>query len=264
VITNTKVLFGALLKSFKCDCICDIGSRDGDQALLFRHLCPSASIVAFEANPSNFQSMSCDPRLFGQRIMIFPFAISDSRGRAQFNISDVDYSDPLSNKGTSSLLKGEGLKMKGAIEVETRRIDEVVLETSPAARSVGLWIDVEGAEFAVLSGIDRIKDRVVAIHVETAKAPLRQGQRPLADVVQLMDARGFDLCGSNIGEDSDWGDVVFVNRAVARSLGTRLSLCKLKGYLGLWIRADHAAVFLKSSWPAGYRFFRRAYLKLGV
>ena len=253
-----------MLKSLKADCVCDIGSRDGDQALLFRHLCPEASVLAFEANPINFAAMSRDVRLTNQRIELFPFAISNARGMARFHITDVDYNDPDANKGTSSLLPSEKVKIKDAVEVETRRIDEVVPVQCPKAKAVALWIDVEGAEFGVLEGMAGIKDRVLAVHVETAKVKLREGQRTLAELVSLMQSYGFVLCGSNIRSASDWGDAVFVSERTIRTLGPRFGLCKLKGYLGFWVPVDHAAVFLKARFPAAYRLLRKAYLKVGT
>jgi FkbM family methyltransferase len=264
MITNTKVLFSAVLKAVHADCICDIGSRDGDQSLLFRHLCPAAAVLAFEANPINFKAMSADPRLREGRIELFPVAVSNARGTARFHVTDVDYSDPEANKGTSSLLTRDDLPVKDTVEVETCRLDELILSQFAKARAIGLWIDVEGAEYSVLEGISGIKDRVVAVQVETAKVPLRQGQRTLPELTALMDSLGFALCGSNIRQTAEWGDVVFVNRRVIEALGFRFSLCKLRGYLGVWIPVDHAAVFLKARWPAAYRFLRKLYLKLGT
>jgi FkbM family methyltransferase len=264
MITNTKVLFSAVLKAVNADCVCDIGSRDGDQSLLFRHLCPAARVLAFEANPINFKTMSVDPRLRAGRIELFPLAVSHARGKARFHVTDVDYSDPEANKGTSSLLTRADLPVKDTVEVETCRLDELIRSQYAKARSIGLWIDVEGAEYGVLEGISGIKDRVVAVQVETAKVPMRHGQRTLAELSTLMNGMGFDLCGSNIRPNAEWGDVVFVNQQVIRTLGFRFAMCKLRGYLGIWLPVDHAAVFLKARCPAAYRFFRRLYLKLGT
>jgi FkbM family methyltransferase len=264
VITNTKVLFSAVLKALRADCVCDIGSRDGDQALLFRHLRPEATVLAFEANPINFQQMANDPRLVKHQIQVLPLAVSNARGTAQFHITDVDYDDPNSNKGTSSLLGGGDVKVKGSVEVETCRIDEVVPARCSNAEVVGLWIDVEGAEFDVLEGMSGIRDRVVAVHVETARVPFREGQKTLEALVALMRSYGFQMAGSNIPKEGSWGDVVFVSERTARTLGVRLAWCKLKGHLARWVSADHAAVFLKARWPACYRVLRRAYLRVGT
>src|ERR1044071_8724620 len=112
MITNTKTLFASLLKQFEADCICDVGSRDGDQSLLFRHLRPSAAVFAFEANPINYKMMEANRTLAEQRVQILPYAVSSRKGTVSFHITDVDYSDPDANKGTSSLLVKDDLKIK--------------------------------------------------------------------------------------------------------------------------------------------------------
>lgn len=264
MVTNTKILFCTVLKAMDVDCVCDIGSRDGDQAILFRQLRPGATVLAFEANPINFKAMCADPRLRDGRIELLSFAVSNARGIARFHVTDVDYNDPKTNKGTSSLLQREDFPIKEAVEVETRRIDEFILAEYRQALAIALWIDVEGAEYFVIEGMSGIKDRVMVVHVETAKVPLRQGQKTLAELTVLMESQGFSLCGSNIRRTADWGDVVYVNRRVIRTLGFRFSVCKVRGYMGVWIPVDHVAEYLKTHYPAAYRFFRRLYLTFGT
>ena len=263
MLTNTKALFASILKALRTDCVCDIGSRDGDQALLFHHLLPGAMVIAFEANRLNFQAMQQDPRLQTQRIRIFPCAITNQNGWAEFHITDVDYSGPKEDRGTSSLLVHDGLRIKQSEKVETRRIDDFILEHQATAQSIGLWIDVESAEYWVLEGMEKILDRVVAVHVETAKTPMRRGQKTLEEVLALMSKFGFRLCGSNIGADSIWGDVVFVHQRAIKFLGWRFHVCRAKGLLSRLILVDHWAVLLKRHAPVLYRILRQAYLRLG-
>jgi FkbM family methyltransferase len=263
MLTNTKVLFASVLKALRSDCICDIGSRDGDQSILFRDLLPDAIVVAFEANRLNFERMREDPRLSRARVEVLPYAISDQNGWAQFHITDVDYSDPNENRGTSSLLVQDWLPVQQTEKVETRRIDDFLSGHHPSVRRIGLWIDVEGAEYWVLSGMQNIVDRVLAVHVETARIPLRPGQKTLAELAPLMQRFGFIMCGSNIGKTSDWGDVVFVHEKAVAALGWRWRLCQLKARASRAMRADFWAVFFKSRAPWLYHLLRRIYVRLG-
>jgi len=262
MITNTKTLFCALLKALRADCVCDIGSRDGAQAVLFREVCPSAAVIAFEANPINYRAMAQTERLHTAKIQLVPYAAFNTRGTACFHVTDVDYTDATQNTGTSSLLVHDALKIRETVEIETVRLDEFIATTQPQARCVGLWIDVEGAEFEVLSGIAGIKERVAAVHVETARVPLRRGQRVMADVEALLRDMGFVPCGSNLEPQANWGDVVFVNTSVARALGPRLRLCQFKALAGNWVRADQLAVRLKLHSPWLYRTLRKWYVRL--
>ncbi|HTD65132.1 MAG TPA: FkbM family methyltransferase [Candidatus Limnocylindria bacterium] len=263
--TNTKSLFISILKAQRSDCVCDIGSRDGDQSLLFRHLLPNAAVIAFEANPINFEMMQANPNLKDNRIELFPYAISNQRGTAGFHITDVDYADSEANRGTSSLLVAEGQKIKKTVDVETVRIDEFISSKNPSVERIGLWIDVEGAEYAVLEGIGAIRDRIVAISVETTNEPRWEGQKPLRDLDRLMAGHGFVPCGSNFGGGpTEWGDVVFVQRRIAAKMGFGISMCRFKAFASYFLGADQIAVLLKNRAPWLYRILRHLYIKVGT
>ena len=88
---NTRLVFKILLRRFRVDCVFDIGSCDGVDALLFRQILPKAAVVAFEANPINHQRMAQNPQLKANRIEVFPYAITNTNGTAPFNVADADY-----------------------------------------------------------------------------------------------------------------------------------------------------------------------------
>ena len=119
--------------------------------------------------------MAKNPALAAASIEIFQVAVGAEKGRATFHVTDVDYSNPAENRGTSSLLVHRGLKAKTGVEVEVVRLDECILNKCPECQRVGLWIDVEGAEHLVVEGMSGIRDRVAVIHVETAIVPFRDG-----------------------------------------------------------------------------------------
>jgi hypothetical protein len=58
VITLTSGLFSSVLKTLGADCVCDVGSRDGDESLLLRPPLSDAVVLAFEANSINYQIMA--------------------------------------------------------------------------------------------------------------------------------------------------------------------------------------------------------------
>jgi FkbM family methyltransferase len=264
MMTHTKTLFSSVLKTLNADCVCDIGSRDGNQALLFRHLLPDAVVLAFEANPLNFRAMAAKPGLQAACIDIFPYAISGETGHALFHITEVDYSSPEENIGTSSLFVHKGLKINQSIEVEVYRIDDFILSRYPSVNKIGLWIDAEGAEYGIIEGIERIRDRVLALHVETAKTSMRIGQRTYSELLPLAKRMGFTPCGSNMRRDAIWGDVVFVSETASEALGRHLILCQIRALAAKWLCADSLAVALKTRLPWLYRLLRGIYIKVGT
>jgi FkbM family methyltransferase len=254
-IIDAKTLFMGATKSLQADCILDIGSRDGDQSLLFRELRPKAYVAAFEANPANYQ-MIRSRNLERQAIEIFPYAISNTKGTATFYI--VDPKAYVGASGSSSLLAGNSCT-KEAIQVETRRIDDFVLEHAPDVHRIVLWIDVERAEYEVLEGISKIKDRVFLVHVETVIEPEKENQKTLSDLDKLMKSFGFILCGSSIAKGT--GDAVFISEKARTIMGASYYFCMARAVIYRFLPIGRTAVFLKETFPPLHRLLRRIFIK---
>jgi FkbM family methyltransferase len=262
---NTKVLFARLIKQFKCDLVMDIGSRDGAQSLLFRQTLPDATIAAFEANPLNFANLKASRALQENRVCLFPQAVSNQKGKAVFYVAKADYSKPDSpgnNLGVSSLLKAPDSPPMDPVTVDTIRLDEFLMENEwRQFGKIGLWIDVESAEYFVLEGLERAIDRVVVMHVETAMMALRDGQRPLSDIVSLAERYGFEMAGNNIDPKIAWGDVVFVRKDWITAHRWRLRSFQLTALLSWVLKLDNLAAFLKASYPRLYQVLRKALIR---
>jgi len=259
--TDTKSLFVSLIRKFACDLVLDIGSRDGKQALLFQDILPRAQVVAFEANPLNYQRMAQDSLLNGH-ITMFPWAVSDVDGKATFHIAAADYESPDSeenNLGISSLLVHPGVKSSRSMEVPTVRLDTLLRQPEYQPRqSIALWIDAESSEYFILDGMRAVADRVKIIHVETARTPMRIGQRTYEEVVNLLASLGFVEIGSAIAKHDFWGDVVFVQKGLL----PRVRMAQWKAGVTKRIRIHQCARFLKERYPRLYRASRKLFVKV--
>jgi FkbM family methyltransferase len=255
-IIDAKTLFIGAVKSLQADCILDIGSRDGDQSLLFRDLRPKAYVAAFEASPSNYQ-LILSRNLERFNIKVFPYAISNAKGIATFYVEDQEaYPGAM---GASSLLGNSCTKE--VIQVETRRIDDFLLEYAPEVQRIALWIDVEGAEYQVLEGISKIKDRVLLVHTETTITPLRNNQKSLSQLREIMESYGFILCGSNIAKDDAFGDVVFISNKGRAMMGNTFFICMTRAAVYRVLPISQTAVFLKKRFHPLYRLLRQIFIK---
>ena len=96
------------------------------------------------------------------------------------------------------------------VSVRAVRLDSFLTDVlAGPARTIALWIDVEGAAYEVLEGIDRIRDRVCLVHVEVETRAFWQGQRLWPDIDALMRQLGFTPIARRPGDEQF--DVVFVN-----------------------------------------------------
>jgi len=257
---DTKSLFVSLIKRWQCDLILDIGSMDGKQSLLFKDTLPAAKVVAFEANPKNYEKMAADPAL-RDRVTAIPKAVSDKDGTATFHIAEADYEKPYThenNRGISSLLDRPGIKVASSTTVQTVRLDSFLKQPDYATfQRLAFWIDAESAEYLVLDGMRGIADRVCALHVEIVKNPERPGERGLADIQTLLAAMKFTLLASDLGPADNWGNVVFVRDSLLPD--TRAA--QRKAALTKALRVNQLADFLGRRCPPLYRLGRKAFLR---
>ncbi len=261
---DTKSLFMSLVKRLECDLVLDIGSRDGKQALLFRDLLPQAGVVAFEANPRNYRKMAANPLLAARRIALSPCAVSHQDGQATFHVAAADYEaaeTDRNNLGVSSLLANPSVRTAERIEVETVRLETFLSRPEhQGCRAVALWIDVESAEYWVLEGLGPAADRVQLIHVETARTPMRPGQKTGDEVGRLLESFGLVEIGNNLEPEAAWGDVVYLRRARLEQMGAQVRSALRRARLSQVLDVSGWAVRLKRV-PFLYRALRRLFVR---
>jgi len=259
-VIDAKTFFAGIVKERKADCILDVGSRDGGQSVFFRDLAPDAHVAAFEANPANYQAILAK-NLDQRRIDVYPYAATNSNGMATFYVADPD-SDPHAY-GSSSLLSG-GYALKEKIDVETCRLDDFILKHYPDAQRIALWIDVESAEYQVVEGISKIKERVMVIHTETSLQPVRENQKTFSQLAELMKSWGFLFCGSTIKKNHTGGDVVFLSAKTKSEMGMSYHFCFMRALVYQYLPLGRFAVFSRQLCPPLYRFLRKIYIRFAT
>ncbi|HEY3175495.1 MAG TPA: FkbM family methyltransferase [Candidatus Polarisedimenticolia bacterium] len=215
-------LFISLVKELKADCVCDVGSMDGREALRFRTALPDAAVFAFEANPHNFRAIEGDPEIASAGIRLVQAAAAAADGTLAFNIADVDYNDREANRGLSSLMIGE-TAVRETINVKSLRLDRFLSAAGHFTR-IALWVDVEGAAFEALLGSEGILQRVCCIHTEVETRAFFKGQKTFDEVKQFLCDRGFIETASEFWLEEGQGNVLFI-RDVSPA---RLFKCKVR------------------------------------
>jgi FkbM family methyltransferase len=221
LIVNTRRLFCRLLRTFEVATVCDVGSMDGNDALRFRRVLPSAAILALEPNPKNFALMAADDRLRGARIRVLPVAASDRRAKAPFFLIDADYArgSDLARRGMSSLYeRSDWTRLSSVVDVSTVRLDELLAAESSTEASIALWIDVEGAAFEAIRGASGVLRSTSMIHVEVETAPaIGAAQKLFADVERMLVEAGFMLLATDQQPDVLQFNALFINAASSRA-----------------------------------------------
>ena len=166
-----------------------IGCHNFEEKALIDEIFPGLeSIVLFEPLPGPQENLNAIAAM-DPRVKIIRCAIGANDGTAEFHVTD--------NDGESSSLLKLGkhkdvfpwVAEKSSINVEVRRLSSAVLEQHLPAPDI-LIIDVQGAEYEVLLGIDpELLAGVRLIYTEVSIEPLYEGGRPLADIEALLSSQ---------------------------------------------------------------------------
>jgi FkbM family methyltransferase len=216
LIVETRRLFLKLLRTFEIGTVCDVGSMDGSDALLFRRALPNADIIALEPNPRNFAIIAADTRLQHCGIRALPVAASDRESEAPFFVVHAEYAGTgdVARRGMSSLhRRPDSSLLAEVVQVRTVRLDDLLA----AGDRIALWIDTEGAAFEAISGASGVLDRTQLLHVEVETIPcIGADQRLFPDVERLLADAGFALLATDQPRVAPQFNALFVRRNLLR------------------------------------------------
>jgi FkbM family methyltransferase len=130
------------------NCI-DIGAHKGDILRYLLKFAPSGKQFAFEPLPDFYEVLQSK---FGKQCSIYPYALGNSHREISFNyvISNPAYS------GLKKRTYDRPHEDDTTITVQQRRLDDIIPEDIPIKL---MKIDVEGGEFDVLRGAEKILAR---------------------------------------------------------------------------------------------------------
>jgi len=207
--------------------ICDIGACEGEDSVRYARLFPRARVFAFEPLPDNQALIRANfTRYAVANAELVPLALSDCAGEATFHVSSGRppelFAGPdwnYGNKSSSLLAPTQDDPMYGWIEFKQKiTVPTETLDNFCRARGLDridfIHMDVQGAEYLVLTGAGFILPRTMALWLEVSDQQLYQGQKLRTDIEQFMNDHNFALGIENHREIE--GDQFYVNRCFAR------------------------------------------------
>ena len=176
--------------------ILDIGACTGDTAGICRKTFPKAKIHSFEPDPRVLPQLRANLR-GDSRTEVHDFALSDKEGKATFFMTSAPATSsllPTDEKLISYWKQAEVYDAKGEVEVKTTTVDAFCERHGISTIDI-LKMDVQGGEFLVLAGAERLiaEKRIACIFFEVIVVPTYVGQRKLHEYLKALDDLGYEF-----------------------------------------------------------------------
>jgi FkbM family methyltransferase len=186
--------------------ILDIGSLNGIESVKFTEKLSGCTVHTFEPNPESYQNVLISTSGI-ENIHVHNIAASNFNGKSDFYVT-------FDNMGGSSLLQPVRLEKTGQ-NIQKIEVDVITLkdwcEQNNVPKIDMMWMDVQGSELNIFTGMgDRLND-VKSIYVESSMIPYYDGAAHKDDVINYLSQFNFELV-SETHHDGYEGDFMFLKR----------------------------------------------------
>jgi FkbM family methyltransferase len=185
------------LPAFYPKVIYDLGANVGVSSLFFASLYPKASIYGFEPLPENLEVCLLNYRGIGNQSQVFPWAIGSKTGQATFDCKNDSRGGRL-----ETAHHDPSLQTTSQIQVKIISVADLIDHEGLPPPDF-LKIDVEGAEYDVLEGLEDYVHSLRLIYLETHGEKLRH------DCLLWIERQGFQTF-QGADQTAIWAWRVFV------------------------------------------------------
>jgi FkbM family methyltransferase len=176
--------------------ILDVGAHVGLVTRKYRQLFPHAIIHSFEPFPPSYEKLKDRVGANNANTQTHNLALCDKNGSINFNVNSSAATNsilPTDPKGSKFWSRGL-LETQQHLQVSTTTIDSFCEEQKIKKIDI-LKLDVQGAEFLVLSGAKHMlaQHLISVIYLEILMAPTYAGQRNLFEYINLLAPLGYNF-----------------------------------------------------------------------
>jgi len=185
-----------MLSHYGIDVLLDVGANIGQYATEVREAGYAGVIHSYEPLSGPFRELAAasrnDPTWHVHQV-----AVGDSTGDITINISEATKFSSALPIAERTRVESPDAAYVGSELVPLDTIDNLVADVD--ATNVGLKIDVQGFEGAVLDGGEKTLARTRFLEMELSPRPVYDGQMLMLEALERLDRLGFVLsCTENI------------------------------------------------------------------
>ena len=200
--------------------IVDAGAHVGGDTAAMSRLWPGGTVHAFEPVPHVFAQLRANVGGL-PNVRCYPVALAAETGRGVLHVSHGGDASSSLLAPKEHLALNPHVTFPETVTVETWTLDDWAGREG-CARIDFLWLDMQGAELAMLKAAPRLLATAHAVHLEVASVELYRGNPLFPEVCEWMAGQGFRLEAAEIDPLSS-GNALFVRQ------GTPLAWGRLPG-----------------------------------
>ena len=190
-VTRHRDVRRNLLADYSVGLVLDVGANIGQYGTRLREGGYLGKIVSFEPLSEAYaelQKLAEKDPLWECRHM----ALGDADGSAEIHVTNSNVSSSLLPLGESHQRAAPGIHAVRDETIVIKRLDTLAPELMDSRTPVYLKMDVQGYERTVLEGAQDSLNHVAAIECELSLAPLYVGQPLFLEMLNYLDALGFE------------------------------------------------------------------------
>lgn len=187
--------FFALLARHRVDLVLDVGANDGGYGGYLRDGGYAGPIVSFEPLQQAHAALSARAARDGRWRVAPRGALGEAAGSVEIHVAGNSKSSSLLPMMDTHRDAAPYSATVGQQTVTVSRLDDVALPELDAASRALLKIDTQGYEMPVLRGAAATLPRCVGVQLEMSLLPLYEGQVLYRELIDWLDAAGFELWG---------------------------------------------------------------------
>jgi FkbM family methyltransferase len=168
------------------DVFFDIGANIGLYSCVISQKIDPKNVAAFEPSPSPYKKLQKNSK-FNGHFHHHQVAISDTDEMIEFSVDVNDAHSRMSTINTNSSATDYQVR-----EVTSRKLSSVVKNEDIPLPTI-VKVDVEGAEFKVLKGIDRLLDSIQIIYCEIHYPALDGFNTDGEEIIEYLESSGFEV-----------------------------------------------------------------------
>ncbi|MES1981377.1 MAG: FkbM family methyltransferase [Pseudomonadota bacterium] len=186
--------FDALPENIQAKWILDVGANAGHVALAGLKTYPDSRVICFEPVSATFDMLRQNLAAYGDRVILFNQALSDTNGSSEINVTSFHGANSLEPQSALHKNFNPHVREVGTEKIALVRLDDVAAEF-PTGHIDILKIDVEGHELSVLKGGARfIAAQVDAIIIEVSlMRDNSTDHQAVFEIFALLNSWGFRL-----------------------------------------------------------------------